>query len=462
MSHRHDEAYPKGPYFYQKARAIGSALFRFLQHSTEGDLGDTNINRVLLADDAVKLMGDSAGNPDNESVRLGSHTATGPTTNRTTANKGSAAGWTDPDGTSNGMNSLTTDSSNTNPSVAASSRLWNEVGDPSGSNNVDAWDDLYTLTFKVTADRGSMIDGDFNPVEVLAQVQIEYSTNGGTNWTTLPTVYTANSSIGGGLRTETFNPTITVAGTLTQLRIRLALAGATMGTPVAGSGAVSCQVFNTTWLSNTYPVTWQTSGTAVSRRGLKLFSRLVPHLFMEPLATTPSPSSVVEGELAFVGGSVQNLFGVRNNGLYPLMQKDAVKAYPSSSLTIGTSEVVVNWNSNEFAVGNVMHSTSVNTSRITVTIPGIYLLAVRIEWNDPNVEWEYQVRIRKNGTTNIGKDARWGGVPGTAVPWTVGFTIIDLASANDYYEVLVFNQSGSNKTLIGGIGASSFCAAMVS
>src|SRR6266566_5272823 len=109
--------------------ALAGALFRSLQHSTAGNYGDTTTNRVMLENNAVKLLGDAkaSGGENNEAVRLGSYSITGSPTARTTAAFDSPAvgsrGWNDPDGTDNGKNSLVRTSGG-GGTVVSTSRLY--------------------------------------------------------------------------------------------------------------------------------------------------------------------------------------------------------------------------------------------------------------------------------------------------------------------------------------------------
>lgn len=182
-------------------------------------------------------------------------------TPRSTAAQGAAAGWTDPDGSSNGFNSITLSPGTPLTTIAEANRLWNIVGDPAAGNNVDAYDDVYTVKFAVSASATGLSQS--GSVVITAQcttsVVLEVSTDGGASWSSVGTYVVVALA---GHATETiFSPAVVVSGTPTQVRFRLALSFSVQGGfPVAtGSATGTVRVFETVWLTNTYPVTWSTS-----------------------------------------------------------------------------------------------------------------------------------------------------------------------------------------------------------
>lgn len=265
----------------------GGALFRDLQHSITGTFDDTTVNRVRLTNNDVRVYGDAGTGTNNETVRIGSFSTAGAVTARTTASQGTAKGWTDPDGTSNGIN--TTSTSTGYRETPAAGRLWCRVSTSLGSDtNVDAYDNNYTLTFKVTASGNGT-----------ATVNILYSTDGGSNYALLPGNYSVSIS-SGSPQTQTFGPTVVVTGTPSQLRFQLRLGVSNSPGGVGCAGTV--QVFDTVWLTNTYEVTWSTASSPHARRGLKLFGTYdsgtpMPHAFLEPVTTAPAVADGIPGEL---------------------------------------------------------------------------------------------------------------------------------------------------------------------
>lgn len=182
---------------------------------------------------------------------------------RTTANQGAAAGWT---GSGNSLSGgIPSDQT-----VAAGSRIICKLGDPAINNNVDAADDLYTLTFKVTAD-GTGLSGVYAAIDSI--VTVEVSTDGGATYPTTYGPYSATASIGVST-TNTFSPVITVAGAPAQIWIRLQLRLKVQG---SGSGTANGSVSVVNGAVN-YPATWST--------GAARFSSTQPTIFAPFRAST--------------------------------------------------------------------------------------------------------------------------------------------------------------------------------
>jgi len=182
-------------------------------------------------------------------------------TPRSTAGQGSAAGWTDPDGTSNGANSITLNVGQPAASIAAVDRLFNVVGDPAAGNNIDAYDDIYVVKFAIQANAGGMTQTGSVVItaDCTAAVDLEVSTDGGSSWSTVSN-YSVRATAGHS-QTTVFNAPVVVSGTPSQIRFRLALTFSIQGGfPVATGNATGLvKVFGAAWLTDTYPVTWSTS-----------------------------------------------------------------------------------------------------------------------------------------------------------------------------------------------------------
>lgn len=184
-------------------------------------------------------------------------TPSAPGTARTTANQGVTAGWTDPDGLDNGVNSLSRTTTGTS-TVAAGSRLVNKLGDPAVDGNIPSSDGNYILQgFKINADATGMTGTDGL---VQGTVTFEYSTDNGATFHSLPGSYQV--SVGLGLaQTTTFGPiTFSVSGAITHLWIRpiFSLYAKYLGSSGTVTGFV--QIFNTVYKTDNYPFTWTTGG----------------------------------------------------------------------------------------------------------------------------------------------------------------------------------------------------------
>lgn len=141
---------------------------------------------------------------------------------------------------------------------------------------------------------------------------------------------------------------------------------------------------------------------------------------------------------------------LRDNALHvaaPAMcqaTRTSTQSIPSSVLTVVllTSE---DWDTDAF------HSTSSNTSRLTIPsgLGGIYQLEANIQWT-PSITGQRIVTLLKNGvaqTPNLDTAL----IPNAGVaPNTTAVRSISLA-AGDYVELQVFQDSGGALTLTGAI-----------
>ncbi|MGH9895319.1 MAG: hypothetical protein ACREA0_25720, partial [bacterium] len=175
---------------------------------------------------------------------------------RTTANQGLAAhyGWQDPDGFLEGANTFSLNAID-DKTMAAGSRLYNTVGDPTAGANLPAYNGNYTLTFKLTAVTPTMPPGHSSTIT--AYLTTEYSTNSGGTWFSVGGVsqVTASRSTPGITTTvQAFTPTLNFSGG-GPVWIRLILRGTANGT--LSGGAVKVQIYASNgWASDPYAVTW--------------------------------------------------------------------------------------------------------------------------------------------------------------------------------------------------------------
>ena len=94
---------------------------------------------------------------------------------------------------------------------------------------------------------------------------------------------------------------------------------------------------------------------------------------------------------------------------------------------------------------DTMHSTSSNTSRITITTAGKYRFGASLYWNENNSTGRRIQRFLVNGST------QYRSLAADADPWmsTFGSRTLDLV-ATDYVEVQVHQTAGANRTVILG------------
>jgi len=182
-------------------------------------------------------------------------------TARTTANQGLSAhyGW---NGGSNGLNQLSLNA-NDNQTVAAGSRVYNTLGDPSVGYNLPAYNGNYTVTFQLVASTPTLGLGQNSTVT--ASLSTEYSINSGASWTGVggtSQVQASRSTPGVTTTTQVFTPTVNFSGG-GPVWIRLILNGMASGN--VGGGQVKVQIYASTgWTTDPYAVTWSSTAPTVS------------------------------------------------------------------------------------------------------------------------------------------------------------------------------------------------------
>jgi len=133
------------------------------------------------------------------------------------------------------------------------------------------------------------------------------------------------------------------------------------------------------------------------------------------------------------------------------------QVYRSANLSVPTStpETLVTFDSEDHDFG-AMHSVSTNTSRIVAPETGVYLIAATITFDISSTGNRYFF-ISKNaaGSPGGGTQLLAETQVATASPTfsILGASIVKVLSANDYIELFVYQNRGSNLNLIGGATA---------
>jgi hypothetical protein len=94
-----------------------------------------------------------------------------------------------------------------------------------------------------------------------------------------------------------------------------------------------------------------------------------------------------------------------------------------------------------------MHRTDVDTSRLTVTTPGIYLVTGNVTWLN-NTSGARELNIRKNGTTIIARVVQPAD-PTINTTDQVVTTLVQLA-AGDFVELVARHNAGVGLTIASG------------
>lgn len=108
------------------------------------------------------------------------------------------------------------------------------------------------------------------------------------------------------------------------------------------------------------------------------------------------------------------------------------------------TNTIVEFNAEQFDTDTI-HDNSTNPGRLTAKLAGKYLVSCSIRW-EGNATGTRSVGLRKNGTTFISANGSKD-VEGNHVIVTGSPVIIDLA-ANDYVEVIAFQDSGGDLDII--------------
>lgn len=123
------------------------------------------------------------------------------------------------------------------------------------------------------------------------------------------------------------------------------------------------------------------------------------------------------------------------------------------------STTVVSFPSEDYDTDD-MHSTSVNTSRLTITTPGVYAVSAGVVW-DINGTGLRVCTLRINGTTNIAdiSQTNVGAANFTSQTLTTHYSFV----LNDYVELTVYQNSGGALNARGDVGPYGLwlCAAWV-
>jgi hypothetical protein len=269
----------------------------------------------MLQNNNVEVWGDAGTGTNNEAAMMGSHTVqagAGSLTSRSsksiTGQPAGSLGWVDPDGVDDGVNTQSATRGQTN-TLAAASRLLCKLGDPTNDgDNVDAYDDKYTVTFKV----GNNFTDSGHDSECDVSVQVEVSTDQ-TTFSNVAGASVTLSNLGTGSLSQVYTLVCTVAGAPTHVWFRLALTTSVVGLPGTPSGSGTVQCFSTTYRTNNYAVTWTTSsGSSKTRRNLKLFATTdgtdnQPHAYLAPIPAATPDASLSEGEVEYVGSTAHGL-----------------------------------------------------------------------------------------------------------------------------------------------------------
>ena len=126
-------------------------------------------------------------------------------------------------------------------------------------------------------------------------------------------------------------------------------------------------------------------------------------------------------------------------------QAIGARVYHNANQSIANdTNTIVTFNSERFD-SDGFHSTTSNTSRLTVPYTGKYLVGANIAWDVNGTGWR-RMAILKNGSTNVCNANMFSAGSGTASA-QVCSALVHLA-ANDYVEVQVRQTSGGSLNVL--------------
>jgi hypothetical protein len=203
---------------------------------------------------------------------------------------------------------------------------------------------------------------------------------------------------------------------------------ATNGTSITGLTALAANDVATVWTVNAFSVTNAISNTLVTTTG---------DLIYASSANTPARLGI---------GSTDQVLKV--SGGLPVWGAASAPAFVGCSLYSTTAQTISNatataitFNSEHFDT-DAFHSTSTNTSRITIPTGkgGYYLFLAFAEWSS-SADGRRYFLLKKNGSGGVEFETLAN--PSTASP-TGLFYYIQSAVAGDYFEIFCEQSSGGN------------------
>lgn len=128
-----------------------------------------------------------------------------------------------------------------------------------------------------------------------------------------------------------------------------------------------------------------------------------------------------------------------------ILSPPSCKVYKTTNTTVANNTLTfISFNA-EYYDSDTMHSTSVNSNRITFTTAGVYIVNFVCAFNKDD-DGMRKALIRKNGTDTLGADEK----PTGDVDLIVGHSVIVIEefSAADYVEAGVRHTAGGNLLLL--------------
>lgn len=130
-----------------------------------------------------------------------------------------------------------------------------------------------------------------------------------------------------------------------------------------------------------------------------------------------------------------------SDGLWIPQKFVGTRVYNSANITLTTGVVTLMTYNSERWDNDGIHSTSVNTGRLTCQTDGYYLIDGHLRWAT-NSTGQRTLNIKLNGTTFIAS-ASFDATAGS-LPTSIGATTLYYLVVGDYVEMFAFQNSGGN------------------
>jgi len=187
----------------------------------------------------------------------------------------------------------------------------------------------------------------------------------------------------------------------------------------SASAAIFFDISQSTGMTNPMTTTGDTiyssSGSTPARLGIGTTGQVLTVAGGVPSWATPASGTTFNGARVFDSGT-QSISNATNTA--------------------------ITFNSESYDT-NSYHSTTTNTSRLTVPSTGYYLFSGQI-FVDPNATGGRYLEIKKNGTTVQAMET--GAATQASVATFLPITAILSATANDYFELFLYQTSGGTRT----------------
>lgn len=124
-----------------------------------------------------------------------------------------------------------------------------------------------------------------------------------------------------------------------------------------------------------------------------------------------------------------------------LVDPPAASVFNSAAVSVADNTLTTLNANSELFDNDAMHSTSVNTSRLTAQTAGRYLITARVNFAADITDGRRVIQLRKNGSGGTTVSSHRAVIDGSSQT-LVGF-ILDIMAVTDYWECRVLHTAGA-------------------